>query len=270
MSITFPTKQAGIPLIGLWGMTKSGKTSFITALYGELNRYGASYNWTMIPCDPRSSGVWATKRMDEFWDGSFPPETRRGNENFYMFDLQPRDNQKKKFTFSFLDAAGEDLRIFDTPKTDDNNVDPIVAYLNYCDAVIMLIDPLPKKGETDFSQFINLLHRLYYFNGNKKLTKPMLFGITKCDMPPFREATESVEKATNLLATRFPPTLPTEITNCVEKPIIFGMSSVGFQVGQPPNLFHRYDGRIGIWDTKKIKPINVVESFELLAKALDT
>jgi hypothetical protein len=267
----FPTKQSDIPLVGLWGMPKSGKTSFMAALYGALMRHGAEYHWEMVACNI-ASDIWASQRVIEMWDyGMFPPETSRGIHQVYTFDLRPhnipRDTRHRELRFTFLDAAGEDLRLPLGIKNPDGNGDTVVDYLDRCDASIMLLDPLLGNAG-DFKQFTNMLATLYERNGNKKLHKPLLFVVAKCDVLPFRAALASSEAAGKLLAERFPPQLPNIIRGYVEKPIICATSSLGFEDGQPQNLFPRYDGLIGIREPKKIRPRNVVEAFDKLAELL--
>lgn len=266
----FPTKQDGVPLVGLWGMPKSGKTSFMAALYWDLMHSDTHRNWEMVPCNT-ASHLWAHERMRDLWyHGIFPPETARGTNQVYTFDLKPRDTSKDTWRhnlrFTFLDAAGEDLRMSLGLKNPDGSGDTVVDYLGRCDAVIVLLDPLLGR-EADFGQLTSMLHALYERNANQKLQKTLLFVVAKCDVIPFRNALTSSETASQLLANQLPH-LPNIISGYVETPIIYATSSIGFEDGRPQNIFRRYDGLIGIREPQKVRPRNVVEAFDELAKRL--
>jgi len=253
-----PQKTDGKPHIAIWGTNKAGKTTFMVALYSILNELHDAYRWIMVPEDDATAD-WARVLQAAFVEyGLFPPNTQPGVHRVLQFAMVDPKTQVKEFHFTYLEAAGE---MFENPRAYSKlyGSEYPVDYLLRCDGLLVLLD------SNDFRAVTTVLDELYTTNNNQLITIPMIFALSKCDLPDLRSGFEGSKQAEALAYKTLQRQLAGYIASRVKDAEWCATSAIGFEDGKPPNLFRRFDGRMSIRDPRLIRPRNVAETIERLA-----
>ncbi len=231
------------PKIGIWGPTGSGKTTYLGALYLELQK-----EWTIV--DQTSRGRHSTQLTidisNALGSGDFPPATPRESKHYVLFfhpnsDHSLRRLRQRKFELSLIEAPGE-FTGRDPGLREEDEVRSYYEHLSECDGLILMIDPESnnKRGEdlfgVDAGTYFLALQKLFSYlksDVSGKVLPKLAFCLTKIDADLASERISQIglestifeiigEDAKNLIRSRCSIPL-------LGKPRVkyFGISSVG-------------------------------------------
>ncbi len=193
---TAPTGPKDIR-IGLWGTSRSGKTTYLAMLYSALED---SEEWTVQAGDDHAD-YFIDTHISDIDAGNFPPATQiTGNLNIFTYILRPQFSQGTgSVVLNFIDAPGEfyeDIRgnaaqtvqIHEAQNNQDTSGD-IVDYLRSCHGIIFLLDPIRSKEQGEsYKTLLSRLFREFQKRSRKndkdmdtKLQQYMAFCVTKVD-----------------------------------------------------------------------------------------
>lgn len=217
---TAPTGPKDIR-IGIWGPSRSGKTTYLAMLYSALED---SDEWRVQAGDDHADDFIDT-HISEIDAGKFPPATQpTANLNIFTYILIPNFSQGtgSKIVLNFIDAPGEfyeDIRgngaqtvkIHEAQNNQDTSGD-IVDYLRSCDGIIFLIDPIRSKKQGE--SYKTLLLRLFLEfqkrsrkNDNDKVTtleQYIAFCVTKVDKEEiWSQGKKSADLAKDVMGNQF-------------------------------------------------------------------
>ncbi|WP_354635716.1 hypothetical protein [Planktothricoides raciborskii] len=217
---TSPTGPKDIR-IGIWGTSRSGKTTYLAMLYSALED---SDEWRVQAGDDHADDFIDT-HISEIDAGKFPPATQpTANLNIFTYILIPKFSQGtgSKIVLNFIDAPGEfyeDIRgngaqtvkIHEAQNNQDTSGD-IVDYLRSCDGIIFLIDPIRSKKQGE--SYKTLLLRLFREfqkrsrkNDNDMVTtleQYIAFCVTKVDKEEiWSQGKKSADLAKDVMGNQF-------------------------------------------------------------------
>lgn len=193
---TAPTGPKDIR-IGIWGTSRSGKTTYLAMLYSALED---SEEWIVQAGDDHADDFIDT-HISDIDAGNFPPATQpTANLNIFTYILKTQFSQGTgSIVLNFIDAPGEfyedirgnaakEVQIHEAQNNQDTSGD-IVDYLRSCDGIIFLLDPIrsKKQGES-YKTLLLRLFREFQKRSRKndkdigtKLEQYMAFCVTKVD-----------------------------------------------------------------------------------------
>jgi hypothetical protein len=283
-STRFPEPQEGENHIAIWGIEAAGKTAYLAML---LNAF-------LMPNDNRTktttkAGEVTSERIPDWrvgWSptthseavrnayedmvdkGIFPPPTQTGDHSFPVYEFYQRATNQHVFSFTFINGPGEMFRSPEDYNAKYNTGD-IYDYLVKCKGTLLLLDPMSQMlGQ--FQAILRMLERLAHRFNPPFIPIPMAIVITKCDYPNMREAfgsgADDAGRVREVALRIFQPATVGLIENFSTKHRWFASSAIGFKVGQPMNVYRRWDGRIGIRKPGDIQSLNVVSPLVWVAK----
>ena len=267
-------------MIIFWGSKGVGKTTFLTALFYEIQQ--SNNKWTMFP---------ACKHSDEFIKKSyeilvkknnFPPPTelKDPETSTLKFEITQHLNNpihkllcwlnlktQLKLKLDFLDPSGE---FFENPELEDHYENFISKSIKRSKGILCLIDP-DRKDQKDLNSMS--YYQIFYENLIKiknefqsddsfhKIPVPLAICLTKMDQyedyihNPKQLAIERMgEVVFNLIERFFNPDLIK----------FFATSSVGFMEDGAPNLLLSPEGQPKL--VIKPKPFNLIEPIKWIAQ----
>lgn len=180
------------PKMGIWGPTGAGKTTYLGALYLELQK-----EWTIIDQSyvGRDSIQLKLNISNALTLGNFPPATPRESKHYSLFFHPNSRNwihkklKQRRFGLSLIEAPGE-FTGRDPGLREEDEVRKYYIHLSECDGLILMIDPESgnKRGEdlfgVDAGTYFLALQKLFNYleiDANGKVVPKLAFCLTKID-----------------------------------------------------------------------------------------
>ncbi len=172
--------------LAIWGPPQSGKTT----LLAMTNSSCESYGWAVLPAVKETSDYIedVTKQLFEFGKPTKPTDVAK--PFIHRFVLQKSGVwRQREYVLEMPDAAGE---IYADP---EHTMFSMIDYLNGCEGIIWLLDPIAIKANTLYGKAPNqrsyrqmiyrTLSRMFQtkYQSKGRIDKYMAFVLTKMDHP---------------------------------------------------------------------------------------
>lgn len=190
--------MSGTPKIGIWGPTGSGKTTYLGALYLELQKEWSIVNQISVGPDSNQLTIHIANNLA---NGEFPPATSRQSRHYALF-FHPdspsigRRLLQRKFELSLIEAPG-DFTGRDPGLRADDEISKYYEHIGECTGLILMIDSdaQDRQSEDQFGvkqgSYYLALQKLFSAldtDKNGKVLPKIAFCLSKADIDhPGRE-----------------------------------------------------------------------------------
>jgi hypothetical protein len=233
--------------IGLWGTSRSGKTTFIAMLYQSFLSLHNQWDIQAAPHSPAALAFVKNSFETIFVRKSFPEKTAQTSEYTFIITHKP---DKREFELTFIDAPGELYeRYYDetsrpakqtipqsTTAERQSNLTPQQMFdiLKVCDGILMFIDPAWQEspnhqGTVGYGRLLfDILNDLRTYQRLHDKKAPLVaLCMTKADGDPKLYARRLPERKACYRSAVTSPTTPV-----VERPTCEGRCPVFDQIGK--------------------------------------
>lgn len=202
--------------LGIWGLSNSGKTVYMTMLYHYLTQGGS--RWRIVTDDANTETFVNDNLNLMIHSGEFCPATNpTENIKVYSYKLV-NDEIEKTVEIRFFDLPGAFyMGLLDKEIEVEGETLRLIQSLNQCHGILFLISPLeedfPDHQKGSYFTFLGNLFRSMQRNRDgkteRKLEPYIVFCITKIDHPEVYKKALG-RKAEDLLLKLLGPTIKLE------------------------------------------------------------
>lgn len=269
--------------IGVWGMRKAGKTTYLAMLFDALEQHS---NWRIFTNEAGrkfiTSHIKSIRGLKQFPFDTHPNKLETFEYIIYYKLQNDIENDYRRVTLTFLDVAGEFYE-----NIEDSN-ENLLKYLSGCHGILFLMDSNYALKEKAFFHYLisHLLQKLRDYNTHNLdntinsqayLDKYLGFVATKIDEDPFWNKYGPLN-ITNANLQDFVIEVMGKSTYQIVKNNyatnskrynFFAISSIGRTYNQDTNKWDKnIDYSKDPIEIKRVKPFNNIQPLEWLIKSI--